>query len=194
MHLGLETLPSQQSYNDGVRIDYLSIKENQSATVRFLETPKEFRWVYVQTIPVPGNQFGKMIPTLDVNNDGEVNCPLRQATGKQPSVRGFLQVIWRDAPKPVRNEAGEVERDQNNKIKYDGVEDRVCIWSQGIKVLRNLGSINSTLEEDGYNITECDMTINRVGSGKHTAYTFVPRAKKISARHNLLRYLFQFFR
>jgi len=178
MHLGLDTLPSQQSYNDGTRIDYLSVKENQSVTVRFLETPDKFRWTYVQNIPVPGSQYPKQVPTLDVNNDGEVDCPLRQFTGKNPSVRGYLQVIWRDAPKPVRTKDGGVEKDQNNNIKYDGVEDRICVWSQGVKVLKNLGALNSTLEEDGYNITECDIKISRTGSGKNTTYTLIPRKQQ----------------
>lgn len=165
---------SERNNNDYV--DYLKLKSGDAATVRFLEQGDDIAWALCYRLPPRANQkWGDLVPSLDQDNDG-TPCPFRERIGGSPTVRAYLNLIWRDAPKFKRDEKGWMVKDASGNYTIEGVQDRVVVWSVGQRVLQTLAALDADL----LGLSSRDLKIVRQGSGPtDTNYTVYPTGEAI---------------
>lgn len=176
MPLGFDTIKDALASNNTVNnnsdyVDYFKLKSGDSATVRFLEQGNSIAWARCYRLPPKPNQkWGSLVPSLDQDNDG-TPCPFRERIGGNPTVRAYLNLIWRDAPKFKRDEKGWMVKDATGSYIIEGVEDRVVVWSIGYRVLQTLASLDKDLK----GLSSRDLKIVRQGSGpQDTNYSVYP--------------------
>lgn len=130
----------QKKEFDGPPPLYFGIKDGESVQVRFLEENEDVHYADVHEIPVEGRSWGITIPCLDQNADGTA-CPGCER-GLDRKFKGYINVIWADAPVWKRDENQRlVKDDYGNKISI-GQKTQVAIWSSGIRLFEKLEVIN----------------------------------------------------
>lgn len=154
----------------GTFVPRFRIPDGASAIVRFLEQGDDVMWAWgCQLPPKPPRQWGDWTPTLDQDRTGKTRCPLIER-GYNPIFRGFINLIWRDAPQYQRDENGRVVRDANNQMIQIGVEDQVFVWESGIKVFTSLEHKDSTYK----GLMSRDFKVTRRGARLQTSYDIDP--------------------
>jgi hypothetical protein len=119
---------------------YFSIKDGESAHVRFLEEDEGVHYADVHEIPVEGRKYGFTVPCLDQKAEG-LPCPGCER-GLARKFKGWINVVWFDAPVWKRDENMRLVKDDfQNKIKT-GEKTQVAIWSSGIRLFEKLEVIN----------------------------------------------------
>lgn len=160
----------QRSPSSGSFVPRFRIADGQSAIVRFLEQGDDVVWAWgCQLPPKPPRQWGDWTPTLDQKRDGSVRCPLIEH-GFSPIFRGFINLIWRDAPVYKRDENGRLARDAYNKLIQIGNEDQVFVWESGIKVFTTLEHVDATYK----GLMSRDFRVTRRGANLQTSYAIDP--------------------
>lgn len=146
------------------------IADRESAIVRFLEEGEDVHWCWVVTLPPKaGQRYGDFTPTLDQAGKGETPCPFLER-GMKPKVRGYLNVIWRNAPKYQRDSNNRLVKDANNQYIQIGTEDALAVWEVGITVLDDLAGIDATYK----GLLSRDFRITRMGTELNTRYRIDP--------------------
>jgi hypothetical protein len=146
------------------------IPDGHSAIVRFLEQGDDVVWAWgCQLPPRPPRTWGDWTPSLDQKRDGSTPCPLIEH-GYQPIFRGFINLIWRNAPVYERDANGRMVRDANNNFVQIGNEDQVFVWESGIKVFTTLEHIDSTYK----GLMSRDFKVTRRGAKLQTSYAIDP--------------------
>jgi hypothetical protein len=142
----------------------------ETATVRFLEEGDDVHWAWVAQMPPRGNQrFGDYEPTRDQKKDGSTPCPL--AENKVPLMfRGWINLIWRDAPVYKRNAEGRMVKDPSGKYVIEGRKDGVFIWEAGITVFEELAALDRAFK----GLCSRDFQVRRIGSDQTTRYGIIP--------------------
>jgi len=151
--------------------DKFQLKDKQEATVRFLEQGDDVQWCWMMQLPPKGNQrWGDLVPTLDVNNDGAVDCPFKERISSNAKMRGFINLIWRDAPVYKRDEKGWIVKDGANQLVIEGTADRVVVWELSQPLLELLGEYDTKMK----GLCSRDVQVSRSGTGFDTKYIFFP--------------------
>jgi hypothetical protein len=146
------------------------LKESgEEAVVRFLEQDEDVNWAWVAALPPKDNQrFGEMTPIRDQERDGSVPCPF-QERGITNSFRGWINLIWRDAPVYKRDGDGRLVRESGELVIVDHA-DQVCVWEQGINVFNELYALDKSYK----GLMSRDFRITRLGEGLSTKYRIEP--------------------
>ena len=167
---------NQKEYEDRVYVPELwpaLRNDGDSVVVRFLEDSDEFEGAYFHMVQRAGSKIFDRYLCLDQENENPENCPGCVA-GVQKSFKGFINVVWYDAPKIKRDEEGKGIKDSNDNWIPDGVEDINAVWIQGITVFKQLHTLD--LEYKG--LKDRDFKIVRSGKGKQTTYNILPTANE----------------
>ncbi len=141
-----------------------------SCIFRALEDNDEVAFAAIHNVDVPDKKrfpYGLDIICRDQNNDDEP-CPGCEM-GIKRSFKGWLNIIWRDAPDFPQDENGK----WNTKVDYSSVpttSDKVAILSSGPVLFDRLEELND--EYDG--LKDLDLQITRSGTGTSTRYKIVP--------------------
>lgn len=145
--------------------------DGDSIVVRFLENSTEFEGAYfhmAQKVSQNGKKYFQRYLCLDQENESPGSCPACVA-GIQKSFKGFINVVWYDAPVYQKDDDGKLVK-TNGEYVQTGVEDINAIWIQGITVFKSLHTLDLT-----YNgLTNNDFRIIRSGKDKKTQYNILP--------------------
>ena len=123
---------------------YFRLQDGEETKVRFLEQDEDITWCWMHEIPVEGRQWGRQVPCLDQNREGDP-CPGCEA-GLDRKFRGFINLIWDDAPVFKRDGEGRIVRDQANDPIVLGTKPQVAVWSSGIRLFEELDEIDSNFK------------------------------------------------
>ena len=162
-----------------------------TAVIRPLEEGDDLTYALVHPVVIEGRPFPVDIVCRDQDNSGEA-CPGCEA-GIKRAVKGFLNVIWRDAPDfPLDEDTNKY----NTKIDYESVSksDKVAVLSSGPTLFGRLDELDEDLE----GITNYDLRITREGLKLATKYK-VKKEKKgaltaadkklVAEKHDLSHYV-----
>ena len=140
------------------------------AVIHPLEEGEEVQYAAVHPVTVPGRQYPVVIVCRDQGGEGEP-CPGCDS-GLKRKLKGWVNVIWRDAPDFPQDENGRY----NTKVDYESLpkSDKVAILSSGPMLFDRL----SELDDDLDGIANYDLRITRKGLGLGTTYE-VKKAKKV---------------
>ncbi len=130
----------EQKKYDGPPPLYFGIKDGESAIVRFLEQDEDVHYADVHEIPVEGRSWGITVPCLDQDAEG-LPCPGCER-GLDRKFKGYINVVWFDAPVWKRDENMKLVKDDNNNKIKTGEKTQVAIWSSGIRLFEKLEVIN----------------------------------------------------
>lgn len=133
-----------------------------TAVIRPLEEGDDVAYALVHPVTVPDKKYPVDIVCRDQDASGEP-CPGCEA-GIKRKLKGWLNVIWRDAPDFPQDENGRY----NTKVDYASLptSDKVAILSSGPQLFGNLDELDDAL--DG--ISNYDLRITRKGTGLSTSY------------------------
>lgn len=143
--------------------------DGDSVDVRFLEDSTEFEGAYFHMVQRPGSKMFDRYLCLDQENIDPESCPGCVA-GTPKSFKGFINVIWYDAPQIERDADGKGVKNAKGEYNIVGTADVNAVWIQGITVFRQLGTLDSAVK----GLKNLDFRIVRSGSGKSTAYNIIP--------------------
>lgn len=146
------------------------ITSSMTAVIRPLEEGDDLSYVLVHPVKIEGRQYDADIVCRDQEHTGEA-CPGCEAGIKQ-SVKGFLNVIWRDAPDfPLDEETNKY----NTKVDYESLpkSDKLAILSSGPMLFGRFDELDEDLE----GLTNYEFNITREGLKLNTKYK-VKKAKK----------------
>lgn len=152
---------------------YFKLDPEKSTSVRFLEQGDDIHWAEFHEIPVAGRQWGDLRLCLDQDKSG-TPCPGCEQ-GLKRVFRGFINVIWQDAPifdrEPGQDgKPGKMKRDGNNKPIIVGHEPQVAVWTSGIRLFEELDEIDGNYK----GLMSRRFKVKRKGSGTDTKYSIVP--------------------
>lgn len=142
-----------------------------TAVIRPLEDGDDLTYALVHPVQIDGRPFPTDIVCRDQDNSGEP-CPGCEA-GIKRAVKGFLNVIWRDAPDfPLDEETNKY----NTKVDYESLpkSDKVAILSSGPTLFGKLDDLDDAL--DG--VANYDLSITRKGLKLATTYDVKKHGKK----------------
>lgn len=140
----------------------------EETVVRFLEEGDGIFWAMTHEIPVEGRNWGRDVVCLDQEKDGEP-CPGCEHDLPR-RFKGYINVIWQDAPKFKRDDSGKLVRDTTNAPVILGREPQVAVWSSGIRLFEELAEIDTNYK----GLTSRRFRVKRRGSGLDTKYSIVP--------------------
>jgi hypothetical protein len=119
-------------------------------------------------VPVEGRQWGRDVPCVDQERDG-TPCPgCEQDLPRR--FKGFINVIWDDAPVFKRDKDGKLVKDSTGDPVVLGHKPQVALWSSGIRLFEELDEINANYK----GLTSRRFKVKRKGSGFDTKYVIVP--------------------
>lgn len=142
-------------------------KDGDVATVRFLEENADISWCWVHEVPVEGRQYGRQVPCIDQEDEGEA-CPGCERELKR-SFKGWINVIWVDAPLYKRDKENKLVKVDGEKLVI-GQEDQVAVWSSGIKLFEELDDTNDRYK----GLRSRRFTVKRKGVKLETKYSIGP--------------------
>jgi len=146
---------------------YLSIDDGETATVRFLEEGDKITWIWVHEVAIEGRQWGRQVPCLDQDDEDEP-CPGCERQLKR-SFKGFINVIWFDAPLFQRDKEGKLVKVDGKKIKI-GTKDQVALWTSGVRLFEDLDEIDSKYK----GLRSRRFEVKRKGVKLNTKYVVAP--------------------
>lgn len=140
------------------------------AVIRPLEEGDDVAYALVHPVTVPDRKYPVDIVCRDQDASGEP-CPGCEAELKR-KLKGFLNVIWRDAPDFPQDDNGRY----NTKVDYEDLpkSDKVAILSSGPQLFGNLDELDDALDGIG----NFDLRITRKGTGLSTSYEVKKQGKK----------------
>ena len=141
-------------------------EDGSSVNIRFLDTLDEISGGYFHSVQING-RWTKFL-CLDQEGENPDSCPACVA-GVQKTFKGFINVLWYDAPILARDNDGKAIK-KNGDYVIEGYEDVNAVWEQGITVFKNLHTLSETY--DG--IDKVDFKILRSGTKKQTQYNVLP--------------------
>jgi hypothetical protein len=164
-NVSAEITARKQSF---VQRNYLHFRlknDGDSAVVRFLEQGDGIHWCRAaQLLPKQGMQYGDWEPILDQEQNG-TSCPLVEA-GLKVSFRGYINLIWRDAPVYKKGEDGKLVK----PYQQIGQKDQLGLWAGGITLFDELDGKDATYR----GLCSRDFRVTRRGSGMNTRYSIEP--------------------
>jgi hypothetical protein len=147
---------------------WFRLQAGEEAIGRFLEQDGDVVWAMVHEVPVEGRSWGRDVPCLDQEKDG-TPCPGCEADLPR-KFKGYINVIWDNAPVFHRDEQGKLVKDKQNNPVITGHKPQVAVWSSGIRLFDNLGEINDSYK----GLRSRRFRIKRKGEGLSTTYVINP--------------------
>lgn len=142
--------------------------DGDEGNVRFISAEA----AYCHQVTMQNKKYPDWVPSLDQSQpyvDMTSTCPMAQA-GLRRALRGWISVIWRDAPLYKRDDDGRMLKDQMGNLVQVGVQDQVAVWTVGIQVMEELSAINAKYK----GLSSRDFTITRKGQGLKTSWSILP--------------------
>lgn len=147
---------------------WFRLKAGDEAIVRFLEQDDDIHWAMCHEVPVEGRQWGKDVPCLDQEKEGE-ECPGCDADLPR-RFKGYINLIWQDAPVFKRDGDGKLVKDRLGDLVITGTKPQVAIWSSGIRLFEQLDEINANFK----GLSSRRFKVKRKGEGLNTTYSINP--------------------
>ncbi len=156
-----------EAYKSRVFTPFFSIQSGQTAVVRFLEEGDDIHWAHAHAVQAPNRQYPDWYASRNQTEDlaGGPACPLVEA-GLKRGFRGWINVIWRDAPSYRRDNDGKLVKPK----EVVGTEDQVAIWEGGITLFNKLAEVDARFK----GLSSRDFEIKKTGTGVTTAYEVWP--------------------
>ena len=158
-----------QSYSGPRNFIYFRLpNDGDSANVRFISAEAAF----CHSVTMPNKKYPDWVPSLDQSQpyvDGTSECPMAKA-GLRRALRGWISLIWRDAPLYKRDDDGRMLKDQYGNLVQVGTEDQIAVWTVGMQVLEEMSEINAQYK----GLSSRDFTIKRKGQGLKTSWSILP--------------------
>ena len=148
---------------------YFRLQDGEETNVRFLEQDDDIVWCWMHEIPVEGRSWGRQTPCLDQERD-DTPCPGCERDMDR-KFRGFINLIWEDAPIFKRDEQGKIVRDSTGDPVSLGTKAQVGIWSSGIRLFEELDEINANYK----GLMSRKFKVKRKGSRLDTKYLISPQ-------------------
>jgi len=147
---------------------WFRLKSGDETVVRFLEQDDDIFWCHVHEVPVPDRAWGKEVPCLDQEKDG-TPCPgCEQDLPRK--FKGYINVIWEDAPIFKRNNEGRVVKDSTGDLVITGRKPQVAVWSSGIRLFEELAEIDGNYS----GLMSRRFKVKRKGEKLDTKYHITP--------------------
>lgn len=147
---------------------WFRLKKGEEAIVRFLEQDDDIFYAMMHEVPVEGRQFGRDVVCCDQEKDG-TPCPGCERDLPR-RFKGFINVIWFDAPVFKRDGDGKLEKDRNGAPIVISHKPQVAVWGSGIRVFEELDETNANFR--GLKIRR--FKVKRKGEGLDTKYHISP--------------------
>ena len=110
---------SKRGQSSGPGALYFRLQDGESTNVRFLEQDEDITWCWMHELPPEqGRSFGRQVPCLDQENTG-VPCPGCERDLRRV-FKGFINLIWEDAPVFQRDADNRIIRDSSNGFGVQG--------------------------------------------------------------------------
>lgn len=146
---------------------YFRLQDGEDTVVRFLEQDEDITWCWMHEIPVEGRAWGRQVPCLDQDREGNP-CPGCERDMDR-RFRGFINVIWDDAPIFKRDAENKIVRSDNQPVVL-GHKPQVAVWSAGIRLFEELEEINANYK----GLMSRRFKVKRRGSKLDTKYIISP--------------------
>lgn len=147
---------------------WFRLRSGEETTVRFLEAGEDINWVMTHDVPVEGRAWGKAVPCLDQERDG-TPCPGCERDLPR-KFKGFINVLWVDAPVFKRDAEGKMVRDRLNDPVIIDNKPQVAIWSSGIRLFEDLAEIDANYK----GLSSRRFKVKRKGEKLDTKYVINP--------------------
>lgn len=147
---------------------YFRLKSGEEAIVRFLEQDDDIFWCYMHEVPVENRSWGKNVVCIDQDKEG-TPCPGCERDLDR-RFKGFINLIWFNAPVFKRDDSNKIVKDQLNDPVVIGEKPQVAVWNSGIRLFEELDEVN-----DNYKgLKSRRFKVKRKGSGLDTKYVISP--------------------
>lgn len=147
---------------------WFRLQDGEEAIVRFLEQDDDTFWCHMHEVPVDNRSFGRDVACCDQEKDG-TPCPgCEQDLPRK--FKGFINLIWDDAPVFKRDDEGKLVKDKDNNPVVISHKPQVAVWGSGIRVFEELDETNANYR----GLRSRRFRIKRKGSGLSTKYTIAP--------------------
>lgn len=146
---------------------YFQLGDGESATVRFLEQDDDIAWCWVHEVAVEGRSWGREVPCLDQDDEDEP-CPGCERELKR-KVKGYINLIWFDAPVYKRDKEGKLVKVDGEKI-ISHKDDQVALWTSGVRLFEELDETNESYK----GLRSRRFKVKRKGTKLNTKYTIKP--------------------
>lgn len=147
---------------------YFKLRPGEETVVRFLEQDDDIFWCMMHEVERPDRAWGDTIPCLDQEKDG-TPCPGCEK-GLDLKFKGFINLIWEDAPIFKRDDQGKMVKDSTGDPVILGTKPQVALWSSGIRLFEELGEVNDNFK----GLMSRRFRVKRKGSGFDTKYHIAP--------------------
>lgn len=161
-------IEAKRSQGGGQSALWFRLGAGEETVVRFLEQDDDIHWAMMHEVPVEGRKWGRDVPCVDQDKDG-TPCPGCERDLPR-RFKGYINVIWDDAPVFKRDESGKVVRDSTGDPVITGKKPQVAIWSSGIRLFEDLDEINANYK----GLTSRRFKVKRTGEGFDTKYRINP--------------------
>jgi hypothetical protein len=152
----------------GLNALWFRLQDGETATVRFLEENDDIFWCWMHEVPVEGRAYGRDEPCCNQDND-DTPCPGCEAD-IQRKFKGFINLIWDEAPVWKRDNEGKMVKDDDNKPIKIGEKPQVAVWGSGIRVFEELDEVNANYR----GLRSRKFKVKRKGVKLSTKYTISP--------------------
>lgn len=150
-------------------ITYFSLKDGQSAVVRFVQMAEEIDWARKWRLPPSkGFPYGEYVNAIDQNEDGTPDPGY--AANLKSGFRAYPVLIWRNAPVYAKDAKGQFIKDTNGAKQITGYADQIALWECSFAVYQAL----CQKDEKYRGLTSRDIEITRQGGGTDTKYVIEP--------------------
>lgn len=150
-------------------IVYFSLKDQQTAKVRFLTMADEIDWARKWKLAPSGNfKYGELVNCVDQHEDGTPDPGY--ALGLRASFKAYPVLIWRGAPTFQKNPDGSLFKDGNGNKVLTGYADQVAVWECSWEVYNQL----KELDQKYQGLMSRDFEVKRIGADKSTKYMILP--------------------
>ncbi len=149
---------------------WFRLRSGEEATVRFLEQGDDLAFAWCHEMPKePNERYPRLVVCRDQGNEG-TPCPGCEQQFKR-RFRGWINIIWRDAPVRKQDKEGKWIRTKDGKEwEIEGHADQTSIWNAGIEVFDNLVALDAHYK----GLMSRDFTVKRSGEGLDTKWTPMP--------------------
>ena len=147
---------------------YFRLNDGDSVTVRFLEQDDDIAWCYMHEVEVEGRNWGRNVPCLDQEKSG-IPCPGCERNLDR-RFKGFINLIWFEAPVFKRDQQGKIIKDQLNDPVVIGAKPQVAVWNSGIRLFEELDENNTNYK----GLSSRKFRVKRKGKGLETKYKISP--------------------
>lgn len=163
-----EMVDAKMAMYSGARVLYFGLEPGESGVVRFLEQGDDTFSAYVHRIDVKGRDYPVEFVCLDQDEE-DIACPGCEG-GHKRVFKGFLNIIWRDAPVWKTDENDRLVKDKRGNRMQTGTEDQVALWKCSWTTFEELDGKDA----DYKGLKSRDFVVTRHGTGMKTKYRVEP--------------------